>query len=165
MSKEFKYYTLKDKTTGAGARVDFVHYNNATVTRYPANEVPATVKLYERKHVLAETTKAAYDKHVEEQEAAAAHAANVREQKKLAKQRKMASKLGVTLEEYQGKKEAKVEKNTEVAEETDGVKISAAAKKLAEENEIDLESIEGTGKDGAITKGDIQAAIDAKSQD
>lgn len=41
---------------------------------------------------------------------------------------------------------------------------SEAAKKLAEEFNIDLETVEGTGKDGLITKDDVQAAVDAAAQ-
>lgn len=44
------------------------------------------------------------------------------------------------------------------------VKASAAATKLAEENGIDLATITGTGKDGAISKPDVQAAIDAAAE-
>lgn len=39
------------------------------------------------------------------------------------------------------------------------VKITAAAKKLAEENKIDLSTVKGTGKDGAILKSDISKLI------
>lgn len=41
---------------------------------------------------------------------------------------------------------------------------SSQAKALADEYGIDLSTVEGTGKDGQITKGDVQAAIDAVSQ-
>lgn len=39
------------------------------------------------------------------------------------------------------------------------LKISDAAKSLAIENGIDLSELDGTGKDGTITKGDVQKAI------
>ena len=39
------------------------------------------------------------------------------------------------------------------------LKITAAAKKLAEENGIDLSTVKGTGKDGAILKSDISKLI------
>ena len=42
------------------------------------------------------------------------------------------------------------------------VKVSAAAKELADANGIDLSTVEGSGSGGSITKGDVQAAIDAK---
>lgn len=42
--------------------------------------------------------------------------------------------------------------------------LSPAARKLAEENEVDPETIEGTGKDGRVTKEDVQNHVDnAKS--
>lgn len=44
-------------------------------------------------------------------------------------------------------------------------KASDAARKLAEANNIDLGSIEGTGADGAITKKDVQSAIDGSDDD
>jgi pyruvate/2-oxoglutarate dehydrogenase complex dihydrolipoamide acyltransferase (E2) component len=37
-----------------------------------------------------------------------------------------------------------------------------AAASFAEENEIDLADVKGTGKDGRITKADVQKAIDAR---
>ena len=39
--------------------------------------------------------------------------------------------------------------------------VSAAAEKLASEAGVDLSAIEGTGKNGNVTKGDVQAVIDA----
>jgi pyruvate/2-oxoglutarate dehydrogenase complex dihydrolipoamide acyltransferase (E2) component len=44
------------------------------------------------------------------------------------------------------------------------VKVSAAAAKLAEELGVDLETVEGTGRGGSITKGDVEdAAVDDES--
>lgn len=43
----------------------------------------------------------------------------------------------------------------------DEVKVSDAASKLAEELGIDLSEVEGTGKGGSITKGDVQAFAEA----
>lgn len=40
--------------------------------------------------------------------------------------------------------------------------LSPAARKLAEENSIDPNSVKGTGKDGRVTKEDVQNAIDNK---
>lgn len=42
--------------------------------------------------------------------------------------------------------------------------ISAASKKLAEENGIDITTITGTGANGAIVKADVEAAIEAAKQ-
>lgn len=41
-------------------------------------------------------------------------------------------------------------------------KISEAAAEFAKENGVDLAVVTGTGKDGRITKPDIQAVIDAR---
>lgn len=41
-----------------------------------------------------------------------------------------------------------------------GILASKNAVKHAEENGIDLKTVKGTGTDGAITKGDVQKAID-----
>src|SRR5690606_35398611 len=40
--------------------------------------------------------------------------------------------------------------------------LAPAARKLAEENGIDPNSVKGTGKDGRVTKEDLVAAIEAK---
>src|SRR5690606_32605260 len=40
--------------------------------------------------------------------------------------------------------------------------LAPAARKLAEENGIDPNSVKGTGKDGRVTKEDVVAAIEAK---
>lgn len=40
------------------------------------------------------------------------------------------------------------------------IKVSAAAEKLAEEKGVDLATITGTGKDGAITKTDVEDAAE-----
>ncbi len=53
-------------------------------------------------------------------------------------------------------KEAPQEETVEAEIE---LKITAAAKKLAEENGIDLSTVKGTGKDGAILKSDISKLI------
>ena len=45
---------------------------------------------------------------------------------------------------------------------TSEVKISAAVKKFAAENEIDPSQLTGTGKNGNVLKKDVQAAIDAR---
>lgn len=45
--------------------------------------------------------------------------------------------------------------------QSDGPKATEAARKLAEENGIDLATVEGTGADGQITKGDVEARLSA----
>ncbi|NOQ40249.1 MAG: 30S ribosomal protein S16 [Anaerolineales bacterium] len=47
----------------------------------------------------------------------------------------------------------------EAVEAETELKITAAARKLAEENGIDLSTVKGTGKDGAILKSDISKLI------
>ena len=44
--------------------------------------------------------------------------------------------------------------------ETEDPRISAAALALAQEHNIDLATITGTGLNGRITKGDVMAAIE-----
>jgi len=41
-----------------------------------------------------------------------------------------------------------------------GVKATKGAIELAEEHDIDLTTVEGSGKDGQITKPDVEALID-----
>ena len=45
-------------------------------------------------------------------------------------------------------------------ENNSGIILSPAAKKLAEENQLNIEAIEGTGKDGRITKEDVVNHLD-----
>lgn len=75
-----------------------------------------------------------------------------------------------------GKKEEKQEasssasdsdkKTEKKSEKSDGesAPLSPAAKKLAEENNIDPSSIDGSGKDGRITKEDVMKAIEGGSK-
>ena len=46
------------------------------------------------------------------------------------------------------------------AGDSDEIDATPDAKELADENGIDLASIEGTGKDGRILKSDVQSAIE-----
>lgn len=60
------------------------------------------------------------------------------------------------------KPEATSEKSPEAPAKSSGEAIlSPAARKLAEENNIDPGAVEGTGKDGRVTKEDVQNHIDA----
>lgn len=45
------------------------------------------------------------------------------------------------------------------------VDITPAARKLAEEHEVDVTKIEGTGKEGRVLKADVQGAIDRREQE
>ncbi|WP_372963924.1 2-oxoglutarate dehydrogenase complex dihydrolipoyllysine-residue succinyltransferase [Marinobacter sp.] len=65
--------------------------------------------------------------------------------------------------------ETKAEEKTEEPQETstsgDAI-LSPAARKLAEENNVDPSAVKGTGKDGRVTKEDVQNHIDSsKSSD
>jgi len=51
------------------------------------------------------------------------------------------------------------------AEEPESIDATGAAEELAAEHGVDLASIEGTGKDGRILKGDVQSVIDERQQD
>jgi translation initiation factor IF-2 len=53
------------------------------------------------------------------------------------------------------------EEAVEAEEEEEELAITAAAEELAEEHGIDLDAVEGTGKDGRILKSDVQAAVEA----
>lgn len=51
-------------------------------------------------------------------------------------------------------------------DEPEAVKVSDAAAKLADELDVDLSEVEGTGKGGSITKADVEgAAEDASDED
>lgn len=62
----------------------------------------------------------------------------------------------------ESKPEATSEKSSEAPAKSSGEAIlSPAARKLAEENSVDPDAVEGTGKDGRVTKEDVQNHIDA----
>lgn len=46
--------------------------------------------------------------------------------------------------------------------EAEEVSASQAARDLASEHGIDLSQVEGTGKDGSITKGDVEKLVSAE---
>jgi 2-oxoglutarate dehydrogenase E2 component (dihydrolipoamide succinyltransferase) len=46
-------------------------------------------------------------------------------------------------------------------ESGDGAKAMPAARRVAEENDLDLNKVEGTGKDGRVTKGDALKALES----
>lgn len=47
----------------------------------------------------------------------------------------------------------------------DGISASAAAKALAAEKGVDLTQVAGTGKDGAVTKGDVETYLASAGAD
>ena len=61
-------------------------------------------------------------------------------------------------------KDAGADKGSEQSQDTGSSRgeaiLSPAARKLAEENDVDPESVKGTGKDGRVTKEDVQSHID-----
>ena len=62
----------------------------------------------------------------------------------------------------ESKPEATSEKSSEAPAKSSGEAIlSPAARKLAEENSVDPDAVEGTGKDGRVTKENVQNHIDA----
>jgi 2-oxoglutarate dehydrogenase E2 component (dihydrolipoamide succinyltransferase) len=62
----------------------------------------------------------------------------------------------------ESKPEATSEKSSEAPARSSGEAIlSPAARKLAEENSVDPDAVEGTGKDGRVTKENVQNHIDA----
>jgi 2-oxoglutarate dehydrogenase E2 component (dihydrolipoamide succinyltransferase) len=62
----------------------------------------------------------------------------------------------------ESKPEATSEKSSEAPAKSSGEAIlSPAARTLAEENSVDPDAVEGTGKDGRVTKEDVQNHIDA----
>ncbi|MBJ6138023.1 2-oxoglutarate dehydrogenase complex dihydrolipoyllysine-residue succinyltransferase [Marinobacter litoralis] len=59
------------------------------------------------------------------------------------------------------KDEEKSEKSEDAPASGDAI-LSPAARKLAEENDVDPAAVKGTGKDGRVTKEDVQNHIDSK---
>ncbi|MGY6628477.1 MAG: 2-oxoglutarate dehydrogenase complex dihydrolipoyllysine-residue succinyltransferase [Oceanicaulis sp.] len=58
--------------------------------------------------------------------------------------------------------EAKSEENPAKKDESgEGAKAMPAARRVAEENDLDLKTVEGTGKDGRVTKGDALKALES----
>jgi 2-oxoglutarate dehydrogenase E2 component (dihydrolipoamide succinyltransferase) len=69
--------------------------------------------------------------------------------------------LAELLAEVAGEGEPAPEKdNGEIVD----VEYTAGAETLATESGVDLAEVEGTGKDGRITKGDVEAHIDAQAE-
>lgn len=60
--------------------------------------------------------------------------------------------------------EQKKEEKKEPEPEPEQILIAPTVRKLAEENELDLHSIKGTGAKGRITKADVEDAISAKQE-
>ncbi|MDA3920156.1 MAG: 2-oxoglutarate dehydrogenase complex dihydrolipoyllysine-residue succinyltransferase [Salinisphaera sp.] len=60
------------------------------------------------------------------------------------------------------KSDSKSEQNSSDDEDGDNAIASPAASKLMEENDIAARDIKGSGKDGRITKADVQKAVDSK---
>ncbi len=59
------------------------------------------------------------------------------------------------------KEEEKSDKSEDAPASGDAI-LSPAARKLAEENDVDPAAVKGTGKDGRVTKEDVQNHIDSK---
>lgn len=55
---------------------------------------------------------------------------------------------------------AEPEENTGKTSKDVEIKATSAAEELAEEEDIDLAEVEGTGKNGKVTKGDVKGAIE-----
>lgn len=51
-----------------------------------------------------------------------------------------------------------------IIEENTGPDITDAAARMATENEVDLDTVKGTGKDGRIIDTDVQKVIDAREE-
>lgn len=49
--------------------------------------------------------------------------------------------------------------------EVEGIEATDAARELADEHDLDLTEVEGTGQDGRILKGDVQEAIRAREEE
>ncbi|HSM09789.1 MAG TPA: 50S ribosomal protein L21 [Gemmatimonadota bacterium] len=60
------------------------------------------------------------------------------------------------------KPEPKAEAKPEATTATEDIDVTPAAAELAEAEGIDLSALEGTGKEGRILKGDVEAAIKAR---
>ncbi len=58
--------------------------------------------------------------------------------------------------------ESKAEAPKEEAAASSDAILSPAARKLAEENNVDPAAVKGTGKDGRVTKEDVQSFVDSK---
>lgn len=164
----YLYFRLKDRISSRGLNVAGVAYNNATVSKYEKGKVPTQVQIAVRAHQLEFCKEADFDKRQAELEAAAEYAEKIKEAKRLQKERKRAVKQGKAAQEV-----APVEKELEQIEqakkeaeaENKAVKISAAAQKLIDDNQLDVAEIKGTGKDGNITKGDVEAHLQKLEDD
>lgn len=164
----YLYFRLKDRISSRGLNVAGVAYNNATVSCYEKGKVPTQVQVAVRAHQLEFCDKADFDKRQAELKAAAEYAEKIKEAKRLQKERKRAVKQGKAAQEV-----APVEKELEQIEqakkeaeaENEAVKISAAAQKMIDDNQLDAAEIKGTGKDGNITKGDVEDYLQSLEDD
>jgi len=76
-----------------------------------------------------------------------------------------AEKKAEAAPEPKAEPEAEAPSSEAVAEAIDEVDITPAAAELAEENRIDVSTIEGTGKDGRVLKSDVQMAIEQRDEE
>ena len=164
----YLYFRLKDRISSRGLNVAGVAYNNATVSRYEKGKVPTQVQVAVRAHQLEFCAKVDFVRRQEDLKSAAEYAGKIKKAKRLQKERKRAIKQGKAAQEVapvekeleqieQAKKEAEAEK--------EAVKISAAAQKMIDDNKLDVAEIKGTGKDGNITKGDVEVYLQELEDD
>ena len=77
--------------------------------------------------------------------------------------KKSSKSAAIETESSSIKKDSNVTKLPPVSPQGSSLKTSPAVRKLAAENNIDLNNIHGSGKDGRITKQDVQASISKSS--
>jgi len=87
-----------------------------------------------------------------------ADAINKEEAEKQAQEEEEISEEDAELDEDLAAWEATIEKNNKLSNK----QVTPSAKKEANKNGIDLETIQGTGKDGRIVKGDVQNRIEGE---
>lgn len=157
-----KYFKLKDRNTSNGALVGGISYNNATVSKYEG-KVPTAVLDMQRRNILAPATEEEYNTFQAQLKEASANGKAVKDKRKELKKAYLKLKGAVKGASVKKQVAEQVVEDADEAEEddtqTDEIKASASAKKIAKEAGLDLSTIEGTGKDGLITKTDVENAL------
>lgn len=104
MAKKYSYVKLYNQKTAGGLTVLNVTFNNSTVVRMDADNIPAEVRKYMRNKVLKEATKKEYDDYMAIQKKAEIDGAAVRAARAANRKTSIQLKYGQSEEQKEEKK-------------------------------------------------------------